>query len=102
MLILPSWFTSSVSRLARAASVGRVLAATAAAFFAASASAQSIQLTSTAYTVNENGGSLRVAVRRVGVIDSTATVRIAATAGTAIDGQDFVARTATRVLHPRG
>ncbi|HUS37390.1 MAG TPA: Calx-beta domain-containing protein [Verrucomicrobiae bacterium] len=96
MLKFSSWLVQGLSRLRSVANVRRVIAASFAAFMLADTSAQTIQLTSSAYSVNENNGTIRVAARRFGDLKTTSTVQISATEGAgAVDGNDFVARTTT-------
>lgn len=52
-----------------------------------------VQFTSSSYTVMENEGSVRIAVSRFGDLNAPASVTFAASNGTAISGQDFIART---------
>lgn len=52
-----------------------------------------VQFTSTSYSVFENQGSVRIAVSRFGDLNAEASVVFTASNGSAISGQDFVART---------
>src|SRR5687768_17659150 len=95
MLKFPSWLFRSASR---AGGLGRLAAALFGALLVADVSAQ-IQLTSSAYSVNEDDGSIRIAIRRFGAPTNTATVRVSAIGAPppagAVDGQDFISRTST-------
>jgi len=99
MLTLISWISRQAVAL-KTASVRRALYALAGSLLIVNVSAQTsapptLQLTSSAYSVEENAGSIRVPVRRFGNLNQTTTVVVTAAEVTARDGQDFVARTAT-------
>src|ERR1051325_2822695 len=101
MLKLPPWF-QTISR-AGGPQLARLLAAAILGLFMlpdsfAQAPLPVVQLTSSAYSVSENNGAIRIAVRRFGPTNLVSTVRLSAvgapTSG-AVDGQDFIAKTAT-------
>src|SRR5688572_7771087 len=100
MLKLPSWLIRNVWRAAGAGTFGRLIAAACGIFLIADSAAQTIQLTASAYSVDEDNGRIVVAARRFGNTNLTSTVRFTAVgdpnpATGAIDGQDFVARSST-------
>src|SRR5689334_21581102 len=94
-------FPSCISRTARGAR--GVLARWTAALFGvamiASASAQTVQFTSSVYQLDENAGSIRIALSRLGNRNTAFSVVFTASNGAGVNGaqsgQHFVARTCT-------
>src|SRR5688572_12113898 len=106
MLKLPSCTFGNLSRLF-GGGLRRACAAMLAAGAALSATAQTppppptVQFTSALYSVNENAGSIRVAISRLGnkgvpfSVTVTASDPAGNTGSEAQSGQDYIARTAT-------
>lgn len=59
------------------------------------AAAGTVQFGSATYTINENGGSVTVVVKRVGGSDGRVNVTYATAAGTATAGSDYITKTGT-------
>lgn len=96
MFKLPSWFTQGVRRVSGGA-LGRLCLVVCGALLAVNANGQTqttIQLTSSSYAVSETDGFVRIAIRRFGDLKKTSAVRVVTTDGTAVNGLQYVARSA--------